>query len=232
MQNTRDSENPPIFNLPPVIVFLTVSMVGVHIIRIWLIPAGYENDFILLLAAIPARYGEYANQIPYAFAAWYTPFSYALVHADWSHLMMNMLWMLALGSPIAKRWGAGKFLVFACLGAMCGFLAHLITHINDFSPMVGASGAVSAFAGGVIRLDRNVKNPILPLSASLQNRGLIAFIVVWLVINLIVGLMPGLIAQEGTQIAWQAHIGGFFCGLFLIKWLDSWSINISAKPQP
>jgi len=37
---------------------------------------------------------------------------------------------------------------------------------------------------------------------------------------LLLGTYPELIGAEGTQIAWQAHVGGFLAGLLLVKVFD------------
>ncbi len=36
----------------------------------------------------------------------WTFFTYALIHADLMHLGFNALWLLAFGSPVARRFGA------------------------------------------------------------------------------------------------------------------------------
>ena len=212
--------NPPIFNLPKVIVLLLVILVSMHATRVWFVPEAHSQDFILLFAAIPARYSEWGGQIPYSFAAWYTPLSHALVHADWGHLAMNSLWMLAFGSPVAKRFGAMRFIALAAVGALAGFGFHLATHLGEIVPMVGASGAVSAFMGAAIRLNGDVFAPVLPLIRSFQNRTIVAFVGVWFVFNFLVGAFPEFIGMGDTQIAWQAHIGGFLAGFLGFSFFD------------
>ncbi|MCF6320653.1 MAG: rhomboid family intramembrane serine protease [Rhizobiaceae bacterium] len=220
MENDNLDKNPPIFNLPPVIFALTIILIAVHLVKTWLVPDAYFQDFMLLLAAIPARYGELGSQLPYGFAAWYTPLSYAFIHADWTHLSFNVLWMLAFGSPVALRFGTVRFLALAAAGTLAGFAFHLFTHANDLAPMIGASGAVSAFMGAAIRLNRDVEKPVLGLIESFRNRGFVAFILIWFGFNLLVGLQPELIAGEGVQIAWQAHVGGFLTGLLAFRLFD------------
>ena len=220
MQNTSQNPNPPIFNLPVIIVIAVIALVTAHAIRVWIVPLQYANDFILMFAAIPARYGEMAAQFPYPLAAWYTPVTYALVHGDWAHLAMNTLWMLAFGTPVANRLGVVSFLLLAIIGAVMGFAFHLASHPGEFTPMIGASGFVAAFMGGAIRLSRDQTQPILPLSKCLQNTNFLGFIFIWLAINLLFGIFPEIIASDGTQIAWQAHVGGFLSGIMLIKILD------------
>jgi membrane associated rhomboid family serine protease len=220
MQNNVVEDNPPIFNLPRVILVVSIILVASHIIRVWVVPQSFGQDFILLFAAIPARYGDLGGSLPYSFAAWYTPLTHAFLHADWGHLTINLAWMLAFGSPVAMRFGTLRFLALSGAGALMAFGFHLITHINDFVPMLGASGAISAYMGAAIRLPRNADKSVLPLIESFKNRGFLAFVLVWFAINLLVGLQPGLIADDETQIAWQAHVGGFLTGLVMFHLFD------------
>ena len=92
-------------------------------------------------AFIPARYDS--NIL--ANAAWpggtaadiWTFVTYALLHADWMHLLFNSVWLLAFGTPLARRFGAARFLAFCAVTAAAGALAHLMTHFGQMVPMVG-----------------------------------------------------------------------------------------------
>ncbi len=230
MQDEIPQSNPPIFNVPTVAGITMLIIVICHIIRVWFIPDRYAQDYIMLFAAIPARYSDLGGLLPYPFSAWYTPLSHAFVHADWSHLLINMAWMLAFGSAVAKRFGTIRFLALFVVSALVAFAFHLMTHWNEFSPMIGASGAVSAFMGAAIRLQRDVTRPVLSLVESFKNRGFLAFVAIWFALNLLIGLQPGLITGEGTQIAWQAHVGGFLTGLLFFRFFDrgkTFSVNSS-----
>jgi len=221
MQDDQNPSNPPIFNIPPVAALMMLVIIVSHIIRVWIIPDRYAQEFIMLFAAIPARYSDLGGLLPYAFSTWYAPLSYAFVHADWTHLLINMAWMLAFGSAVAKRFGTLGFLALFATSSFVAFLFHLVTHLNEFSPMIGASGAVSAFMGAAIRLPRDVSSPVLSLFESFKNRGFLAFVAIWFALNLVIGLQPGLVVGEGTQIAWQAHVGGFLTGLLLFRIFDT-----------
>ena len=77
--------------------------------------------------------------------------TYALLHADWMHLLFNSVWLLAFGTPLARRFGAARFLAFCAVTAAAGALAHLMTHFGQMVPMVGASGAISGTMSGAMR---------------------------------------------------------------------------------
>ena len=60
-------------------------------------------------ATIPARCSD--GILPGgAGAEIWTFFTYALLHADWMHLGFNAVWLLAFGSPVARRFGMPRFL--------------------------------------------------------------------------------------------------------------------------
>jgi membrane associated rhomboid family serine protease len=51
-------------------------------------------------------------------------------------------------------------------------------------------------------------------------RPILMFTVIWLATNLLFGITGLGTGQIGQQIAWQAHMGGYICGLFLIDVLE------------
>ena len=82
-------------------------------------------------------------------------------------------------------------------------------------------GAAARFG---FRIDRSsgrpaFGGPVLPISTVLTMRGTVAFLAVWMVINLVTGLV-GFVPGEESQIAWEAHIGGFVVGFFFVSSFD------------
>jgi len=55
----------------------------------------------------------------------------------------------------------------------------------------------------------------------LRNGRVLGFLAVWFGVNIIFGVYPIAVGMEGgTDVAWQAHIGGFLAGLLLFSWFD------------
>ena len=78
--------------------------------------------------------------------------TYAFLHGDLNHLVFNSIWLLAFGSPVARRFGTWRFLVFfAPSAAAGGALVHLATHFGQLLPMIGASAAISGAMAAVTR---------------------------------------------------------------------------------
>jgi membrane associated rhomboid family serine protease len=223
-----------IFNLPAVIVWCGGAIVVLHLARLAL---SDEADIVLIyaLSFIPARYGELAALYPGGVAARYwTPLTYALLHADGVHLAVNMFWMAAFGSAVARRLGAARFLVLSVAATLAGALAHLLAYPGDEGVMIGASGAVSGMTaaaarfafmpGGPLGSGRGRSDafhlPAPPSPAVLGNRNTLIFIGVWFAINLVFGVQGALLPGVEGAIAWQAHIGGFLAGFLLFGFID------------
>ena len=131
-----------------------------------------------------------------------SPLTHALLHADIMHLLVNCAFLLAFGTEIDRRVGSRRMLGLAALGALGGALAVLAVFFVTGIPhiVVGASGAVSALLGALVR----------PMP---QRRT--TFVVVFVAINIVLGF-TGFPGSHGVQgIAWDAHIGGFFTGFLL-----------------
>ncbi|BAS00725.1 integral membrane protein, Rhomboid family [Blastochloris viridis] len=218
------------FNVPPAALALTIALVAVHVIR-ELVGREADVDILLYFAFIPARYTDVAafGELPGGVGAEFWTFvTYAFLHADWTHLLVNAVWLLAFGSAVAWRFGTARFLAFFALTAAAGAAAHLAFHIGEPVPLVGASGALSGFmaaaarfvfeAGGPLGAFRHhgaaaYRVPALPLGRALRDPRIVAFLAVWIGLNFLFGL--GSLGSElsGSTIAWEAHLGGFAAGL-------------------
>lgn len=229
----QTSAREPIFNLPGVIVVLFGVLVAVHLMREFL--SQELDDWVLAaLAFVPARFGERGSALPGA--PWAGPASFVthtLLHGDWLHLAMNSVWLMAVGSPIARRMSAPAFIGFAAVCGAGGALLFLAIHPGLAVPMVGASGAISGLMAAVFRLifsadDDHARHllredpaavPRLSLGQTFKSRQATAAIAVWIVVNMLAAFGFG--ALDGTSgIAWEAHLGGFLTGLLAFGLFD------------
>ena len=228
------------FNVPPVVVATVLVLLLVHALRMLVLTDPEDQQFLLTFAFIPARYDTdllVGGSFPGGFGAdLWTFFSYAFIHADLMHIGLNLAWLLPFGTALARRFGTWRYIAFMLVVAAAGAFAHLITHPAAMVPMIGASAAISgAMAaalrfvfqkGGPLGLWRGEHNgnayrvPAATLMATLGDPRFLIFLAVWLGLNALFGLGSVSIVDEGQEIAWQAHIGGFLAGLFLFNALD------------
>ena len=172
----------------------------------------------MLFAFIPARYDATLIALPGGLAAEVWTFvTYALIHGDLTHLGLNAVWLLAFGTPLARRFGPLRFLAFCAVTAVAGALAHLFTHAGQLQPMVGASATISgAMAaamrfvfqrGGPLRWGATTRTvyriPALPLSAALRDPRVLVFLGVWFGLNLLFGL--GSLSITGSEQRWRGR---------------------------
>jgi len=231
----RSSE--PIFNVPPVILWLSAAMALVHGARAFL-TQDQDNLVLVWFAFIPARYDPAIAAIidfPGGIAAdiW-TFFTYAFLHAEILHISANLVWLLAFGSAVAWRFGTLRFLAFFAVTAALSAATYLLFHSDETVPVIGASGAISGAMAAACRFvfadggplfmrgrdSRAYQLPALPLRQALKNRGVIVFLGAWFLFNLVFGISAITSGFTDATVAWEAHLGGFLAGLFLFRFFD------------
>ena len=229
----------PIFNVPPVVSATLAVLVIVHALRTWVLTQEQDVELLLLFSFIPARYDPAVlaqGAVPGGLGAQIWTFvTYALIHGDWVHLGLNAVWLLAFGTPVARRFGAMRFVAFFAVTAAAGAAMHFAFHAHAFVPMVGASASISGFMAAAMRFafqrsgplgligrddPATYRVPALPLTAVLRDARVLTFLAVWFALNLIFGI--GSLSLDGGEqaIAWQAHIGGFLAGLLAFAAFD------------
>jgi len=229
----------PLFNLPTVVVVLLAVMALVHGVREWFLTQDQDILVLLDFAFIPARYD--ASPVPGgvfpggAGAEVWSFVSYALLHGSWMHLGVNAVWFMAFGSPLARRFGALRFIAFFAVTAAAGAAMHLVTNSGSIAPMVGASASISGAMAATMRFafqrggplgmwrstdDEAFRVPALSLSGAFSDARVLLFVGVWFGINILFGLWSSPLTGSDEVVAWQAHIGGFLAGLLLFSWFD------------
>jgi membrane associated rhomboid family serine protease len=253
----------PIFNVPAVVLVMVLVLVGIHAVREFL-PTEIDNDLLVEFSFVPGRFTAAfdPDRISAAIDAlaatdetraeiarfllgdrqplWWTTVTYALLHANWTHVGFNCLWLVAFGAAVARRFGLVRFLIFAVFAAIAGAAAHYITHIDDVQIVIGASAVVSAAMAAAARFvfqpgaplnansifadpregDHAYRKPALSLVGILSDQRALTFLVIWFLVNLLFGLTPVLSGFAGGAVAWEAHVGGFFFGLLAFPLFD------------
>lgn len=231
MQQQSEPTDPPVsgreplFNMPGIVTAFIAACVAIHLVRLYLLSPQQDYELILRAAFFPIRYtGGYDLDV-YAFTS---PFTSSLLHAGWTHLVLNMVWLAAFASPLATRIGVARFVGFWCVATAGSLLLHFAARPDDMVPVIGASGAISGMMGAAARfgfqVDRSQRLPVfagrrLGLIETFRSRQAVVFLVVWLAINFAVGAGFDLSGSDGS-IAWEAHIGGMLTGLFGIGLFD------------
>jgi len=223
----------PMLNVPRGVSGAAALMAAVQLIR-GLLPDEVDLTLLLALAFIPARYSGAAAELPGGYLTCVTSFfTYMVVHAGWLHLVVNVLWMLAFGSAVARRVGDRKFVVFSVMCGIAGAVTHLVCHFGEMAPVVGASAAISGQMAGALRFVFTAQPsparrapdflsaPLMPLGETVRDPRILLFLALWVAINAYFGLSAVRIAGQEGGIAWEAHIGGFLFGLLTFGFFDT-----------
>jgi membrane associated rhomboid family serine protease len=79
---------------------------------------------------------------------WYQPLTAAFLHADFSHIAFNLLFLFVLGSRVNMLIGnALTLILYPVLAFASGLAHHLSMHDQPLTPYIGASGAINGLAG-------------------------------------------------------------------------------------
>jgi membrane associated rhomboid family serine protease len=223
----------PALNVPRVVTGVAALLAAVQAIKS-LLPDEAKITLILALAFIPARYSGAALELPGGYLTAVTSFvTYMMVHGGWVHLAVNLLWMLAFGSAVARRMSGLAFLAFSVLCGIAGAFTHLLFHFGDMTPVIGASAATSGQMAGALRFFFNAKPqagqrapdfagaPLMSLHQTLTDKRMLFVLALWIALNAYFGISAVQIGGEEGNIAWEAHIGGFLCGLLIFGAFDA-----------
>ncbi|SDC22613.1 rhomboid family intramembrane serine protease [Streptomyces prasinopilosus] len=159
-----------------------------------------------------------------------TPATALFVHANWVHLLGNMLFLHVFGTMTEARMGPLRFTLFY---AGCGYLALLgyaVAHADSDQSLVGASGAVSGILGAFLLLFPRARvTSLLPFLFFLPVR-FPAWVVLpfWVVLQ---WLAAGQ-ASDGPGVAYLAHLLGFGLG-FCWAWARfTGTTTVRGAPAP
>ncbi len=146
--------------------------------------------------------------------------TYMFMHANFSHLLFNMIGIYFFGSALERVWNPKKFLTFYFIcgfGAMLLWVAMHYVQIGGLSgyayqralntPMLGASGALYGILVGYAMLFPDSKVQLIFPPIALTGRQLVLVYGVLMLFDLIRG---------GSNVAHFAHLGGALFGALLV----------------
>jgi membrane associated rhomboid family serine protease len=139
-------------------------------------------------------------------------FTALFVHADWLHLLGNLLFLILFGVAAERALGPLRFLL---LFMLCGALSLLAAAALVESPrlvIVGSSGAVSAILGAYLTLFPRARlGLVVPLGLYLEFVRVPAAILIgfWALLQVIFSY----VGPSFGAVAWSAHLAGFLLGV-------------------
>jgi membrane associated rhomboid family serine protease len=175
------------------------------------------NQMTFIYGLIPARV-EAQLSTGAALLALATPFITAMVlHANWLHIIGNMLYLWIFGDNVEDKVGHIPYLFFYILVGVTGSIVYCLANPTSRVPLIGASGAIAGILGAYfVSYPKARVLTLLPLFffITIVEIPAIWFLLFWFVMQLFNGFATSLAADS---VAWWAHIGGFVAGAVLIK---------------
>lgn len=209
---TRPGSGGPIVNAPPVVLALIAVLFVIHLL-IQIGGDNWANWALNAFALIPERFAGGARTEMIPGSQYWSLITYGFLHEGWMHLLGNSLWLLIFGTPVARKFGALRFLAIAFVSTLGGGLAMLWIYWGVRMIVVGASAAVSGLLAAAIPIVFATPGTPLTFRKLLRDRRALIIIFIFLGMMLLTGVqeIPGF--ADNGRIAWEAHIGGFVAGL-------------------
>ena len=139
-------------------------------------------------------------------------FTSLFLHADWAHLLGNLVFLLIFGLSAERAMGPWRFLALFLLGGAVANLAAVLVIDNPDRVVIGASGAVSAVIGAYLALFPGARlGVVLPLGLFLEFVRAPAFLLIgiWAALQVVFAY----IGPAFGAVAWAAHVAGFLFGV-------------------
>lgn len=139
-------------------------------------------------------------------------FTALFLHADWSHLLGNLVFLLIFGLPAERVLGPWRLLLLFLVGGAMSNLAAVSTMGSPDQIIIGSSGAVSALIGAYLALFPGARlGVVIPLGLFLEFVRAPAYLLIgiWAALQVVFAY----IGPSFGMVAWWAHIAGLVFGV-------------------
>ena len=209
----------------PVMTIIITTNILVFLYQSLLIPdlqAFFKEWGVVPLKILSAN--EIISDIPYY--PYITLITYSFIHANFWHILGNMWFLFIFANDVEARMRPMIFSLFYLGGAIIAALFQILYAtnwnldveniysnkamlINLSTPLVGASGAVSAVLGAYLRYfpEAEVATLVLFIFITIIPISAIWYIGGWFIYQVINALF-----NPESHVAWIAHIAGFVYG--------------------
>ncbi|MFF2653383.1 rhomboid family intramembrane serine protease [Streptomyces sp. NPDC058045] len=169
-----------------------------------------QQDYFDRWGVVPARLLGGPPPLHLVPSAADTLLSALFVHANWVHLLGNLLFLHVFGAMVEQRMGRMRFTFFYLVCGALALLGYALAHSGSEQSLVGASGAISAVLGAFLFLFPKARvTSLLPFLFFLPLR-----FPAWVVLPFWVVLQWLSVRQadQGPGVAYLAHLVGFGLG--------------------
>ena len=203
IRNNRE----PFFNdVPRGVLALGGSLALIEIV-LQVLGLEWRSTAFLLLAFFPIDFSTPYKELFFG-QNFFMFFSYAFLHGNFFHMLINVAIFFALGKQIEEQLGSINLILIFISTAIAGAVAYQLFASGNPVPMVGASGGVFGFFGFL-----KGKELLYRISHRLSILPFLNLIFGLVILHIILILLHPVIIP--FQIGWHGHFGGFVFGLVL-----------------
>jgi membrane associated rhomboid family serine protease len=206
----------------PKLPIVTWGLIGINTLVFILTAAAPDNmqHVVMDFALTPANItGTPINVTP--IPPYLTLLTHQFLHANFLHLLGNMLFLWIFGDDVEEAMGSLRFLAFyLCCGIGAG-LAFVASSPHSLQPLVGASGAIAGILAAYLMFKPCHKVLVF-----------IPWFILWIFVRPVVRLDAfwvlgawiltqfwSVSVQTQDGVAYMAHIGGLVAGALLFPLL-------------
>lgn len=197
---------------PASVPIVTASIIAVNVI-VFLMELVRGDAFVTAWSVIPAQITSGHSVI--------TILTAMFMHASWSHIIGNMIFLWAFSPEIEDAMGPVRYLIFYLLGGLLAMLAQIAADPHSTVPNLGASGAIAAVMGAfIVTYPRDRIKVVLFIFLFFKVTFIPAALLIgfWFLTQL---FHAGLVAHVQTGgVAYLAHVGGFIFGAVVGRWFE------------
>ena len=198
---------------PPHAPVATASIIFINAVVFILELQGGE-PFVMKWSVVPAEISAGHDLI--------TLLTAMFMHASWSHIIGNMVFLWAFGPQIEDAMGPGRYLAFYLIGGVVAMLAQVGLSPSSTVPNLGASGAIAAVMGAfLVTYPRDRIRSLLIIFVFVRVTFIPAALLigVWFVLQLVSLGQVAATTQTGG-VAYVAHIGGMAFGALTARFFE------------
>lgn len=228
----------PAGNPPGFLTWFLSVLAGVFVLQS-VFTQWFGTDFLLRFGALSAS-GLRRGEI-------WTPFTYALLHGNLTHLLLNGLGVFFIGRTLQQRFGSARLAWITLAGALGGAAAWLAFHFDRPGNVIGASGIAMTYLTVFACMQPWRRMTVLLffiIPVTIQPVWLVGILSGIDVLGLITKELPGAGAIYG--VAHSAHLGGVAAGWLFHRLViaspksrsvptiepPAWTRKASARPAP
>ncbi len=205
----------------PIVNYALIAINAYVFLHEVFLPGPELAQWIRHWGVVPARFFHSGHEYfaGYPRGAVWTLFTYMFLHGGWFHVISNLWALWLFGDNVEDRLGHARYLFFYILCGLAAALLQIVLHSRSVVPTVGASGAIAGVMGAYFlffpfaRMLVMVPVFFYPLLFEIPAA---LYLLLWIISQLFSGtfaLAFGAGAVGG--VAFWAHIGGFFSGMYL-----------------